>query len=331
LASRGKAMILAAGGGTRLYPLTFTTSKPMVPVLNRPVMEHIVALLRRHGFTELVANLHHYSQQIASYFGDGSGFGVSLQYSPEKELLGTAGGVKNVASFFEGETFIVIGGDDLADFDLTAMRAFHRQRQALATIAVVEVERVSEYGIVVAADDGRIRSFQEKPRPEEAKSHLANTGVYMFEPGILDHIPPREFFDFGKQVFPLLLEKGAPFYAWPAEGYWKDIGNPREYLEANVDALAGKAGLAPPGVEVSPGTWSEGKAETDGAELGPPLALGAGCRLDEGCRAGKSVIGARAHIPKGADLDGCVVWEDAEVPSMIARSAIFAPGCVVWG
>jgi NDP-sugar pyrophosphorylase family protein len=323
-------MILAAGGGTRLHPLTFTLPKAMVPVLNRPVMEHIIGLLRRHGIAEIIANLHHHPQPIRAYFGDGSRCGVSLQYSREQEILGTAGGVKNVAAFFGDQTFLVIGGDDLADFDVTAMTAFHRERGALATIAVMQVEQVSEYGIVVADDDGRIRSFQEKPKPEEAKSRLANTGVYMFEPGVLDFIPAGEFFDFGKQVFPLLLEKGAPFFAWPAAGYWKDIGNPREYLEANLDALAGKAGLAPPGVEAAPGIWSEGEAETDGAQIQPPLVLGAGCRLDEGCSVQKSVIGPGVRVPTGASLDGCVVWEDAEVASVVARFGIFAPRCVVW-
>jgi len=325
-------MILAAGGGTRLYPLTFAAPKAMAPVLNRPVMEHIIGLLRRHGVTDLIANLHHHPERIAAHFGDGSRCGVSLQYAREQEILGTAGGVKNVAAFIGDQTFLVIGGDDLADFDLTAMTSFHHERRALATIAVmqVEAEQVSQYGIVVADDDGRIRSFQEKPKPEEAKSRMANTGVYMFEPGVLDFIPAGEFFDFGKQVFPLLLEKGASFFAWPGAGYWKDIGNPRELLDANMDALAGKAGLAPPGVELSPGIWAEGEVETDGAQIQPPLALGAGCRLDEGSRVQNSAIGPGAHIPAGASLDGCVVWEGVEAPSISASAAIFAPGCVVW-
>ena len=141
--SSPRAMILAAGGGTRLHPLTFAAAKPMAPVLNRPVMEHILARLRRHGVTDVIANLHHYGEQVASYFGDGERFGVSLRYSREQELLGTAGGVKHVAGFFRGETFFVIGGDDLADFDLGAMLAFHRRRGALATIAVVEVAPAS--------------------------------------------------------------------------------------------------------------------------------------------------------------------------------------------
>lgn len=323
-------MILAAGGGTRLYPLTLGTAKAMAPVLNRPVMEHIITLLRRAGITDLIANLHHHPDQIAAYFGDGSRLGVSLQYSPEREILGTAGGVKNVASFFGADTFIVVGGDDLANFDLQAMADFHRRAGALATIAVVEVERVSEFGIVVTGDDGRIRSFQEKPAPEEAKSRLANTGVYMFEPQALDYIPADEFFDFGKQVFPLLVEQGAPFYAWSAAGYWKDIGNPREYLEVNLDALEGKVGISPAGEEIAPGVWREGEVEAEGAAIQPPAALGAGCHLEPGCRVRGSVIGPGARIAQGARLDGCIVWEGVEVPGISARRAAFGPGCVVW-
>jgi NDP-sugar pyrophosphorylase family protein len=330
LIARAKAMILAAGGGTRLYPLTFGCAKPMVPVLNRPVMEHIIGLLRRHGITKLIANLHHYADQISSYFGDGSRSGVELEYSHEEIILGTAGGAKHVASFFGDHTFIIIGGDDLADFDLHAMTAFHRERQALATIAVMPVEHVSQYGIVVADDDGRIRSFQEKPKAEDALSRLANTGVYMFERQVLDFIPAGEFFDFGKQVFPLLLEKRAPFFAWPAAGYWQDIGNPREYLEANLDALAGKAGIAPPGAEASPGVWIEDGAVIEAA-VEPPVLLGAGCRLESGAEVAGCVIGPNARVPAGARLRECVAWSGVEVPPIAARSATFGHGAVVWG
>lgn len=325
-------MILAAGGGTRLYPLTFATAKPMVPVLNRPVMAHIVALLRRHGVTHLIANLHHHGEQIASYFGDGSQFGVSLEYSREEQILGTAGGARNVASFFGGESFLVIGGDDLADFDLTAMTAFHRERSALATIAVSQVDpgRVSQFGIVVTEDDGRIKSFEEKPQANEAKSRLANTGVYILEPEVLDLVPAGEFFDFGKQVFPLLLERGAPFFAWVAAGYWKDIGNPQEYLEANVDSLDGRAGITAEGEEIAPGVWRDGAAEIVSGAVEGPAVLGAGCRVESAGHVRRPVIGAGARIPGRARLDECVVWDGVDVPEMAARRAIFAPGCVVW-
>lgn len=332
MALRAKAMILAAGGGTRLYPLTFSIAKPMVPVLNRPVMEHIVGLLRRHGITDLIANLHHHADQISSYFGNGSSLGARLEYSREDVILGTAGGAKNVASFFAGETFIVIGGDDLADFDLGAMAAFHRERGALATIAVSEIaaEQVSQLGIVVTDGDGRIRSFQEKPRAEDALSRLANTGVYMFEADVLGFIPGGQFFDFGKQVFPLLLENGAPFFAWAAAGYWKDIGTPREYLEANLDALEGKAGVEPLGREVSPGIWREAGARTEGAQLEAPLALGAECRLEQGSRLKRCVIGGGVTVGSTARLDRCVVWPGVEVGEIRARDAIITPDCIVW-
>lgn len=195
-----KAMIMAAGVGSRLMPMTAGVPKPMIPMANQPLMANTVRLLARHGFTELIANLHYHGDQIRAYFRDGSDFGVSMHYSPEDELLGTAGGVKRCAWFLD-DTFVIVSGDALTDIDLTRLMEAHRRRGALATIALKEVPDVEHFGIVITDGDQRIRSFQEKPRPEEALSQVANTGIYVFEPEIFQFIP-EGFYDFGKQLFP---------------------------------------------------------------------------------------------------------------------------------
>lgn len=232
-----KAMILAAGVGSRLGEITSITPKPMVPVGGKPLMEHIVNLLRHYGIKDVIANLHYLPEMIMNHFGDGGGHGIRLAYSVEEELLGTAGGVKNNQWFFD-ETFLVISGDALTDIDLAGFRAFHRAKKALATIALKKVADVEQFGVVITEDGGLIRSFQEKPKKEEALSNLVNTGIYIFEPEIFDLIPRGEFYDFGRSLFPLLVEKGAPFYGWSMDGYWCDIGTVETYQKACRDAAA---------------------------------------------------------------------------------------------
>ncbi len=229
-----KAMIMAAGFGTRLLPLTADTPKPMLPIGGKPLMEHIINLLREHGFTEIIANLHHLPDKIRDYFGDGSRFGVKLFYSPETELLGTAGGVRR-CSWFLDETFLVISGDALTNIDLTAFYEYHIRKGALATIALKKVQEVSQYGVVITDNEGLINQFQEKPKPEEALSDLANTGIYIFEPEIFKLIPEREMFDFGKQLFPLLVNQQQKFYGWKTKSYWCDIGSIDTYYQSQKD------------------------------------------------------------------------------------------------
>ena len=231
-----KAMIMAAGVGSRLMPLTTEIPKPMVPMANIPLMESTVKLLHRHGFNDLICNLHYHARNISSYFGDGSEFGVSMQYSLEKELMGTAGGVKNCEWFLD-DTFIVISGDALTDIDLGGLLQAHRNKGALATIALKDVEEVEHFGVVITDEKGKIQKFQEKPRPEEALSHHANTGIYVFEPELFKHIPVRQFYDFGKQVFPHLVKAGAPFYGVPVKDYWCDVGSISTYCQAHRDIL----------------------------------------------------------------------------------------------
>ncbi|TLM99478.1 nucleotidyltransferase family protein [bacterium] len=233
-----KAMILAAGVGSRLGHITADTPKPMVPVRGRPVMEHIVNLLRLYEIKDVVANLHYLPEMIMNYFGDGSGHGIRLAYSVEEKLLGTAGGVKTNQWFLD-ETFLVISGDALTDINLAAFLKFHREKKAVATIALKEVADVEQFGVVITDETGRIRNFQEKPKKEEALSNLVNTGIYIFEPEIFEMIPRGEFYDFGRNLFPLLVERGEPFYGYPMDGYWCDIGTVETYQKACQDVSAG--------------------------------------------------------------------------------------------
>jgi NDP-sugar pyrophosphorylase family protein len=326
-----KAMILAAGGGTRLRPLTDALPKPLLPVANLPVMAYVVRLLGRHGFDKVVVNLHHLGHKISDYFGDGSRFGVRMTYSEEEAPAGTAGGVKRVAEFFGGQPFLVIGGDDLTDMDLGAVVDFHRHRAALATIALTEARDVTQVGVVVTDEIGRVSCFQEKPGPAEALSNLANTGVYVFQPEILNQIPPSEFHDFGRHAFPRLLERRAAFYGYRAGGYWRDVGTPRDYLEANWDALEGRIHSELVQTPVQGVRQGRHCAIGRGARIEPPAVIGDGAEIGRGARIGPlTCIGDGARIGAGAVVARSVVWPGAEVPEHAALEAsIVARHCTV--
>lgn len=308
-------MVLAAGLGTRLRPVTRSVPKPMVPVLNRPVMEHIVELLERHGFTEVIANLHWFPDSIRDHFGDGSRFGVELTYSYEEELLGTSGGVRNAGHFF-GDDFLVISGDAMTDIDLTAMRDFHLSHDGIATLATRRVANTSEFGVVITDDEDRVQGFQEKPDPAEALSDLANCGIYMFNRSIFDHFPapgasklaepghPDGFSDWAYDVFPALLEAGIDFYAHETDAYWNDIGTIGELLQSNFDGLSREVELHLPENEPSPGIWVEGEVEgLEGAEIDGPVLIGDGATIGEGAHlVGPVVLGPGCTIGAGAGV-----------------------------
>jgi mannose-1-phosphate guanylyltransferase len=232
-----KAIILAGGLGTRLYQLTKYIPKPMLPVQNVPVLERLVNLLKLHGITEIMINVMYRPEVIMEHFQNGAKWGVNISYALEKEQLGTAGSIKGVEDFIEGnkKPFLVLSGDALTNFDLGKIIRFHERKQAIATIALKEVEEVSKFGVVVTDDMGLIKGFQEKPEPHEAKSKVINTGIYVFSPEIFKHIPTKQFYDFGKNVFPSLVAAGLPFYGCPMGGYWRDIGSIDEYHLAQVD------------------------------------------------------------------------------------------------
>ncbi len=307
-------MIMAAGVGTRLRPVTDLLPKPMVPIVNRPALYHILGLLRRHGFCEAVVNLHHLPEAITGYFGDGRQLGMEIAYSFEADLLGTAGGVKNNADFLGGDTFLVMSGDALTDIDLTGLVAQHHRSGSIATLAVTEVADPSLYGVVVADDDGRVVGFQEKPTREEARSRLCNCGVYVFEPEILSHIPEGQFDDFGKRLFPDLLRAGVTFHAHTARGYWSDVGNLREYIRGNADALAGRVEVEIPGTEIRPGVWVEDSDLPTSMSIEPPVAIGCRCQIGEGVVLdGPTVVGDGSALGEGARVSRALLLPDSAV------------------
>ncbi len=320
-----RAMVLAAGLGTRLRPITRAMPKPMVPVVNRPVMEHSARLLARHGFSEVIANLHWFPEAIEGHFGDGSRFGIDLTYRHEESLLGTAGGVRNVADFL-GDSFLVVAGDALTDIDFAAMREFHDSHQGLATLATKRVAETDQYGVVIAGPDGRIQGFQEKPDPAEALSDLANTCIYMFRSEVFDFFPAPgasraaepddvpEFADWAMDVFPALLEADVPFYSHEIDAYWNDIGNVDELRQGNLDALRGAVRVEIAEPEVAAGVRSA--SPLGGATVSGPALLGERVELGDGAGVeGPAVIGDGCRIGAGAYVRDAVLLEGTELPA----------------
>jgi mannose-1-phosphate guanylyltransferase len=311
-----RAMLLGAGLGTRLRPITYELPKPMVPVLGEPVMGHILRLLESHGFDEVVANIHYFPDLIRKRFGDGSDYGVRLAFSLEGELLGTAGGVRNVRDFFGGETFLIVSGDALTDIDLTALWERHRETGGIGTLALKEVDDPSQLGVVILGADGRIQGFQEKPAPGEALSNLGSCGIYVFEPEIFDYFPERDFVDWAQDVFPVLLEQDVPLYGHQIADYWNDVGSIAEYRRGNVDALVGAVRVELQGSEIEPGLRLGDSSGLDGQVLmEPPVYVGDGCSIGAETRLkGPVVVCDGCTIGEGAVLSDVLVWPGAEVP-----------------
>ena len=306
-----KAMILAAGVGSRLMPLTLTIPKPMLPIVNKPALEHIVSLCRTHGIEKIKMNLHYLPEQIDRYFQNGEQFGIDISYSLEKQLLGTAGGIKRVQSFFD-ETFIVLSGDGFTNIDLTEMYKFHKANKSMATIAVKEVEDTSKFGVVVTDENKAITKFQEKPKKEEALSNLANLGIYIFEPEILNKIPPRKEYDFGYNLFPQLLKDKAPFYAYATNAYWSDIGSLEEYWNVNLDIISGKvSGFVKEKDEVKKGIYVHPSSKVDKKVIenaSNPVLIGKNVQINSGVKLqGPVVIGNEVLIDEKAIVEESVI------------------------
>lgn len=303
-------MVLAAGLGTRLKPITFELPKPMVPVLDRPVMAHILDLLSGQGFDELVANLHWFPDEIRHYFGD------AFEYRYEEELLGTAGGVRNVADFFGDEPVVIVSGDALTDIDLNALVERHQGAGGIATLTVKRVVETREFGVVIHDEDGRIQGFQEKPEPEEALSDLANCGIYCFSPEIFDYFPDADPVDWAKDVFPVLLDNDVPFHVHETDAYWNDVGSLEELRQGTFDALEGRLKVERPGSEREQGVIvGEGTELGDLEQLDAPVWIGGNCRIGDGVRLmGPVVIGDGAEIGAGASLRDSIVFPGTEVP-----------------
>lgn len=310
-----KAMILAAGVGSRLDPLTRNIPKPMVPIVNKPVMEHIVEKLASCGFNDIMVNVHYLGEQIQEYFGDGSKWGVKIQYSVEDQLWGDAGSVKRCEDFFDEGTFMVVGGDDLADLDLKRILRFHQDKKALATISLSLVDDPSEYGIALLNDRGRITRFLEKPKGEVIFSNSANTGVYVFDRHILELIPKGKPYGFGHHLFPMLLEQKTRFYGYLTSSYWKDVGSLRQYQDAHSDALSGRVGIKLPHPEVRKYVWMGANVEIDpSAEIGYPVLIGNNCRIEKGARLLEySILGDNCVLEEGAVVKQSILWNGATV------------------
>jgi mannose-1-phosphate guanylyltransferase/phosphomannomutase len=317
-----KAVVMAGGQGTRLRPLTSNQPKPMVPVVNKPTIQHILELVQRHGINEVVMTLAFLPRLIRNHFGDGSSLGMHIDYTVEETPAGTAGSIR-LAKELLTETFLVISGDALTDFDLTKVIEFHKQREAMVTIALKSVENPLEFGVVIVDDQGRIQRFLEKPGWGQVFSDTVNTGIYVLEPEVLDHIPEGQPYDFSHELFPKLFEMHKPLYGMVCDGYWQDIGSLEQYLQANRDALDGKVRLTPPGVRLRGNIWVEHSASLDSLDsVEGPAVIGANVRLDPGARIlSHVVLGDNVVVRAGAQVGGSVLGENVYL----------APGAVVTG
>ncbi len=310
-----RAVLMAGGSGTRLRPLTCDMPKPMVPVLNRPISEHILNLLKRHGINEVIATLFYLPDIMRDYFRDGRDFGVSMTYAVEEgKPLGTAGCVKNVEQLLT-ETFLVISGDSLTDFDLTAALKFHKQKGSKATLILTRVPDPREFGVVITDKSGRIERFLEKPSSSEVFSDTVNTGTYILEPEVLNYLPSNKETDFSTDLFPKLLAQKEPMYGYVAEGYWCDIGNLDTYREAQYDGLERKVLLDFAYEEMSPGIWvGEQTTIHPSAILEAPLMIGKNCRI--GAKAqlkGGTVLGDNVSVGAEATIERAIIWNGSVV------------------
>jgi mannose-1-phosphate guanylyltransferase len=343
-----KAMILAAGKGTRVQPITYTIPKPLIPILHKPVMEFLVDLLKQHDFTEIMVNVSHLAKEIESYFHDGQRFGVQIAYSfegtirengeLEGQALGSAGGMRRIQDFypFFDDTFVVLCGDALIDLDLTAAVKWHREKGSLATIITKSVprEEVTSYGVVVTDEDGKVQAFQEKPTIEEALSTNINTGIYIFEPEVLNYIPSGQEYDIGGDLFPKLVEMGAPFYAIPMDFQWVDIGKVPDYWQAIRSVLMGEVKNVPiPGTEVAPGIFTgiNVAVNWDKVDITGPVYIGGMTKIEDGAKiTGPAMIGRNCHICSGAHINNSVVFEYSRIASDVdlTDKLVFGRYCV---
>lgn len=304
---------MAGGEGSRLRPLTLARPKPLVPICNKPVMEHIVNLLTRHGFREIVSTLYYLGDHIQAYFGDGTDFGVQMTYSTEEVPLGTAGSVKQAEDRLNDDAFVIISGDSLTDCDLTDAVRFHKEKGALATLVLHHVTRPLDFGIVITDAEGRVERFLEKPGWSEVFSDTVNTGIYILDPAIFEYIPADQNCDWSQDIFPELLRLGKPMYGYIMDGYWTDIGSHVQYKEAQEDLLAGKVDLDGYKANADRATYMEGSSMLEGgALLVPPVCIGRNCKIREGAVVGPfTVIGDNSVIEQGATIERSVLWDSA--------------------
>ena len=344
-----KAVILAGGEGTRLWPLTCNHAKAMVPIVNRPLLEHTLDYLKEFGVGEAVLALRHFPDPIRNHFGDGSAFGIKVCYSLEANLLGTAGAVRNAEQFID-RTFFVFNGDFITDLDLNQMLRFHKEKGAVVTIGIVPVENPSTYGVVELDNECRVKAFIEKPDWDSVTSNLINAGIYVIEPEVLKLIPPGEHYTFERDVFPSLISKGRPVYGFTSRAYWIDVGAPERYLQVHHDILTGKlrrCNTKEPlsdhislgeGVTVSPEARLTGPLAVDklctiegNTQIVGPAAIGAGCRIGADSLIEGSVVWRDARIGKRVVLKNCLIGENVTIgdDTWITGGAVVGDNCII--
>ena len=342
-----KGMILAAGKGTRVRPITQSIPKPMIPILGKPVMESMIELFAQHNVSKIVINTSHLAEVIEGYFGDGHHFGVQLSYSYEEELLngeyisnalGSAGGMKKIQEFsgFFDETFVVVCGDAWIDLDLTDAVRQHKALGGIATIVTKNVlaDDVEKYGVVVTDTRGQVTSFQEKPAKEDALSTQINTGIYIFEPAIFDYIPKDQEFDIGSELFPLLVEKHVPFYAVELAFQWLDVGNIHDIWGVTRDILNGKVpGYRIPGTQVKAGIWLgiNTVVDLDKCNIQPPAVIGSGCQIDDSATIiGPALVGANCVLDQGCHIQESLIFDNIYIgkQTAVAEQTIFGNYCI---
>ncbi len=327
-----RTIMMAGGKGTRLRPLTLVRPKPMIPLVNKPIIEYTVNMLKKSGFNDIIMTLNYMSTNIKKYFKDGSDFGMDIRYSVEKWPLGTGGSVKKTEKYID-DTFMVVSGDVLTDVNFNDVVKYHKEKGAIATMVLTEVEDPTHFGIAVMDKDHKITEYLEKPSPEEAFSKVANTGIYIFEPEIFDFFDDKEKeVDFSKDIFPEVIKQDAGIYGYVFDGYWNDIGRPETYLEATYDILdqkmdqnfyktkmeesIGKIG----NIWVGENVFIDEKARIEG-----PVVIGNNCTIEEGCKIARgSVIGDNVSIGKDVNIDGAVLF-----PNSIIEDNSFLNGCII--
>lgn len=338
-----KAIIMAGGEGTRLRPLTCNIPKPMMPIMDKPVMEYAVELLKNNKITDIGVTLQYLPDEIMNYFGDGKDFGVNMRYFIEEIPLGTAGSVKNAECFLD-DTFVVISGDALTDIDLTKAITFHKQNNSMATLVLKEVAVPLEFGVVVTDSSGRIKGFLEKPSWSEVFSDKANTGIYLLEPEIFSCFEKNQKFDFSNDLFPLLLNEKKPMFGYVAEGYWCDIGNIEQYIRCHFDILKGLVKVNIKGEKYRDGIWIGEHCEiSEKAEISTPVYIGSGTKIYDGSKIGpytilgkNNIISSNATIKRSVTFDNCYVGENAQVRGAIlckkvqleAKASVFEEAAV---
>ncbi len=320
---------MAGGEGTRLRPMTTSLPKPLLPVVNRPIMEHVLRLLRRHGITDTVVTVQFLASLVRNYFGDGTDLGMTLHYATEDTPLGTAGSVKNAQNMLRDEPFLVISGDALTDIDLTRLIEFHHDKGGLVTVCLTRVKEPVEFGITIVDDQGAVQRFLEKPTWGEVFSDTVNTGIYVMEPEVLDHVEPGVPVDWSGDVFPALMASGHPVFGYVADGYWEDVGTHESYLRAQADVLERRVVVDIDGFEVSPGVWVGEGAEVDpGSSITGPVYIGDYAKVERGAELREhTVVGSNVVVRSGAFLHRAIVHDNVYVgPQASLRACVVGRG-----